>query len=159
MLTSLLDGPLLSFFQMNKFSAIFSSTAWMYIGMIGGFLFILIQLILLIDLAHGWAENWIGKYEDTDNKAYYYGTKKSRIFFLWDFSSDNFFFLGWRRRGHHRPLLRCHPYRRSTAVCLLHRGKILQINQSIKVRYVYYTEVRFAKSINQSNSGMSITLR
>ena len=66
----------------------------MYIGMIGGFLFILIQLILLIDLAHGWAENWIGKYEDTDNKAYYYGTKRSRTFFLWDFSSDGFFFFG-----------------------------------------------------------------
>lgn len=41
--------------------------------MIGGFLFIMIQLILIIDLAHGWAENWIGQYEDTDNKAYYYG--------------------------------------------------------------------------------------
>ncbi|OQV14421.1 Serine incorporator 3 [Hypsibius exemplaris] len=49
------------------------ASAWMYIGMIGGFLFILIQLILLIDLAHGWAESWIGKYEDTDNKAYYFG--------------------------------------------------------------------------------------
>ncbi|XP_055339826.1 probable serine incorporator isoform X2 [Paramacrobiotus metropolitanus] len=49
------------------------STVWMYIGMIGGFGFILVQLILLIDLAHSWAENWIGKFEDTDNKVYYFG--------------------------------------------------------------------------------------
>lgn len=45
----------------------------MYIGMIGGFLFIVVQLVLIIDLAHSWAETWIGKYEETDNRAYYVG--------------------------------------------------------------------------------------
>ena len=39
----------------------------MYFGMIGGFLFILIQLILIIDFAHSWAEAWMGNYEETDN--------------------------------------------------------------------------------------------
>lgn len=33
----------------------------MWIGMIGGFLFILIQLILIIDFAHNVAEGWIEK--------------------------------------------------------------------------------------------------
>ncbi|GAV05753.1 hypothetical protein RvY_15833 [Ramazzottius varieornatus] len=49
------------------------ATAWMYIGMVGGFLFIVVQLVLIIDLAHSWAETWIGKYEETDNRAYYVG--------------------------------------------------------------------------------------
>ena len=42
----------------------------MYFGMIGGFLFILIQLILIIDFAHSWAEVWVGNYEETDSKGW-----------------------------------------------------------------------------------------
>jgi hypothetical protein len=34
--------------------------AWMYFGMIGGFLFIIIQLVLIVDFAHSWADLWIG---------------------------------------------------------------------------------------------------
>ncbi|XP_076456941.1 putative serine incorporator isoform X2 [Babylonia areolata] len=47
--------------------------AWMVIGLIGAFLFIIIQLILLIDFAHGWAESWVGQYEETGSKGYYIG--------------------------------------------------------------------------------------
>jgi len=47
------------------------SKAWMVIGMIGGFLFILIQLILLVDFAYRWSEKWIGKYEDTGNRSWF----------------------------------------------------------------------------------------
>lgn len=46
---------------------------WMAFGMIGGFLFILIQLVLLVDFAHGWAESWVEKYEETESKCYYFG--------------------------------------------------------------------------------------
>lgn len=46
-------------------------TTWMYFGMIGGFLFIIIQLILIIDFAHSWAESWVGNYEETESKAWY----------------------------------------------------------------------------------------
>lgn len=38
------------------------STTWMWVGMIGGFAFILMQLVLLVDFAHNWAENWVGEY-------------------------------------------------------------------------------------------------
>jgi len=43
---------------------------WMYFGMIGGFLFILIQLVLIIDFAHSWAEAWVGNYEENENKGW-----------------------------------------------------------------------------------------
>lgn len=50
----------------------FSST-WLVFGMMGGFLFIMIQLILIVDFAHSWAENWVEKLEETESKWYYYG--------------------------------------------------------------------------------------
>ena len=53
----------------NNFT-LFLGEVWMYFGMIGGFLFILIQLILIIDFAHSWAEAWMGNYEETDNKGW-----------------------------------------------------------------------------------------
>ncbi|XP_059487780.1 probable serine incorporator isoform X1 [Neocloeon triangulifer] len=46
---------------------------WMWFGMIGGFLFILVQLVLLVDFAHSWAEDWVGRYEETESKAWYCG--------------------------------------------------------------------------------------
>lgn len=49
------------------------SSVWMVFGMIGGFLFIIIQLILIVDFAHSWAENWVEKLEETESKWYYYG--------------------------------------------------------------------------------------
>lgn len=55
-----------------KFDYLYFSV-WMYFGMIGGFLFILIQLVLIIDFAHSWAENWVAKLEETESKAYYCG--------------------------------------------------------------------------------------
>ncbi|CAH0747311.1 unnamed protein product [Diatraea saccharalis] len=44
---------------------------WMVFGMIGGFCFIVIQLILIIDFAHSWAENWVSKYEETQSRGWY----------------------------------------------------------------------------------------
>lgn len=46
-------------------------TTWMYFGMIGGFLFIIIQLILIVDFAHSWANAWVGNYEETESKGWY----------------------------------------------------------------------------------------
>ncbi|XP_049887246.1 probable serine incorporator isoform X3 [Pectinophora gossypiella] len=48
----------------------FAST-WMVFGMIGGFCFIIIQLILIIDFAHSWAERWVSNYEESQSRGWY----------------------------------------------------------------------------------------
>lgn len=49
------------------------SSVWMGFGMIGGFLFILIQLILIVDFAHSWAESWVERHEVSESRWYYRG--------------------------------------------------------------------------------------
>ncbi len=44
----------------------------MYFGLIGGFAFILVQLVLIVDFAHSWAEGWQRQYQDTDNQNWFY---------------------------------------------------------------------------------------
>lgn len=44
---------------------------WMRIGMIGGCFYILIQLILIVDFAHSWAESWVERYEENESKSWY----------------------------------------------------------------------------------------
>lgn len=38
-------------------------TAWMWIGLIGGLIFILVQLIIIVDFAHTKAEGWYGEFK------------------------------------------------------------------------------------------------
>lgn len=45
----------------------------MYFGIVGGFLFILIQLVLMLDFAHRWAESWVERMEQNDSKWWYGG--------------------------------------------------------------------------------------
>lgn len=47
------------------------ATPWMVIGMICAFVFILIQLILLVDLAYTLNEYFLEKYEEHDHKGWY----------------------------------------------------------------------------------------
>lgn len=54
-------------------------TVWMYFGIVGGFLFILIQLILMLDFAHSWAESWVEKMENDESKWWYVGTCSLQI--------------------------------------------------------------------------------
>ena len=42
----------------------------MYIGLIGAFLFILVQLVLLVDFAHSWNETWVDNMEESGSKAW-----------------------------------------------------------------------------------------
>lgn len=44
---------------------------WRYFGIIGSFLFILIQLILIIDFAHSWNESWKAKMDDSESKGWF----------------------------------------------------------------------------------------
>uniref|UniRef100_A0A6M2DX78 Putative serine incorporator isoform x4 n=1 Tax=Xenopsylla cheopis TaxID=163159 RepID=A0A6M2DX78_XENCH len=46
-------------------------TAWMWIGLIGGLMFILVQLVLIIDFAHNWAEAWFDNYQETGSKGWF----------------------------------------------------------------------------------------
>lgn len=47
------------------------NTVWFWFGVVGSFIFILIQLVLLIDFAHSWNKIWVGNAEDGDNKGWY----------------------------------------------------------------------------------------
>lgn len=47
------------------------NTVWFWFGVVGSFIFILIQLILLIDFAHSWNKIWVENAEDGDNKGWY----------------------------------------------------------------------------------------
>ncbi|XP_005875118.1 PREDICTED: serine incorporator 2 [Myotis brandtii] len=49
------------------------SDIWFYFGVVGSFLFILIQLVLLIDFAHSWNQQWLGQAEERDSRAWYAG--------------------------------------------------------------------------------------
>ena len=55
----LMAGLVFGFFYIRSENL---SIPLMWVGMIGGFLFILIQLILIVDFAHGLAEGWLDKY-------------------------------------------------------------------------------------------------
>ncbi|KFV08264.1 Serine incorporator 2, partial [Tauraco erythrolophus] len=47
------------------------TSVWFYFGVIGSFLFILIQLILLIDFAHSWNQLWLRNAEESQAKGWY----------------------------------------------------------------------------------------
>uniref|UniRef100_A0A8C6SLL6 Serine incorporator 2, like n=1 Tax=Neogobius melanostomus TaxID=47308 RepID=A0A8C6SLL6_9GOBI len=47
------------------------NSVWFYFGAVGSFIFILIQLILLIDFAHSWNKIWVENGEEGDNKGWF----------------------------------------------------------------------------------------
>uniref|UniRef100_A0A3P9A626 Serine incorporator 2, like n=1 Tax=Esox lucius TaxID=8010 RepID=A0A3P9A626_ESOLU len=48
-------------------------TVWFYFGVVGSFIFIIIQLILLIDFAHSWNKIWVGNAEEGNSKCWFAG--------------------------------------------------------------------------------------
>ncbi|XP_067167462.1 serine incorporator 2 [Apteryx mantelli] len=47
------------------------TSVWFYFGVVGSFLFILIQLILLIDFAHSWSQVWLRNADESNAKGWY----------------------------------------------------------------------------------------
>lgn len=37
----------------------------------GGFSFILVQLVLIVDFAHNWADAWVGNYEESESRGWF----------------------------------------------------------------------------------------
>jgi len=52
---------------------------WMYFGMVGGFLFILVQLVLIVDFAHTWAESWQENYRSTSDTNWFWALLTSTL--------------------------------------------------------------------------------
>ncbi|XP_042362464.1 serine incorporator 2 [Plectropomus leopardus] len=46
-------------------------TVWYYFGAVGSFIFIIIQLILLVDFAHSWNQSWLEKAENGNTKCWF----------------------------------------------------------------------------------------
>nr|XP_046274056.1 serine incorporator 2 [Scatophagus argus] len=47
------------------------TTVWYYFGVVGSFIFIIIQLILLVDFAHSWNQSWLEKAEEGNRKCWF----------------------------------------------------------------------------------------
>ncbi|ETE65034.1 Serine incorporator 2, partial [Ophiophagus hannah] len=47
------------------------TSVWFYFGVVGSFLFVLIQLILLIDFAHSWSQIWLRNSDEGNSKSWY----------------------------------------------------------------------------------------
>uniref|UniRef100_A0A8P4KKS1 Serine incorporator 2 n=1 Tax=Dicentrarchus labrax TaxID=13489 RepID=A0A8P4KKS1_DICLA len=47
------------------------TTVWYYFGVVGSFMFIVIQLILLVDFAHSWNQSWLERAEEGNSKCWF----------------------------------------------------------------------------------------
>ncbi|TMS18439.1 Serine incorporator 1 [Larimichthys crocea] len=47
------------------------NTVWYYFGVVGSFIFIIIQLILLVDFAHSWNQSWLVRAEEGNTKCWF----------------------------------------------------------------------------------------
>jgi len=78
----LFGGIVGSFWIPNDFFEVFG-----YIALVGAGLFILAQMLMIVDFAHSWAENWILKYENQQDiegcKTWWWALLSTTGFFLY----------------------------------------------------------------------------
>jgi len=53
----------------------------MWIGMFGGMAFILVQLVLIVDFAHTWAETWQENYRSSSDQNWFWALLSATVFF------------------------------------------------------------------------------
>lgn len=53
-----------------------------WISLVGSVIFTVIQLFMLIDFAHTWNDSWVDKYQETNNKNWYYLLVSATVVFL-----------------------------------------------------------------------------
>ncbi|VDL45540.1 unnamed protein product [Hymenolepis diminuta] len=71
-------GIMVGAFFIHSYEFLF---VWWIFGLIGGVCFIIIQLTLLIDLAHSWNQVWINGFEESGNKGFIFGLIFSTFLF------------------------------------------------------------------------------
>ncbi|KAM3878235.1 serine incorporator 1 [Diretmus argenteus] len=68
--------------------------AWFVVGTIGAFIFILIQLVLLVDFAHSWNESWVDRMETGNARGWYAALLGVTIFnYMMSFVAVVLFFI------------------------------------------------------------------
>ena len=53
----------------------------MWVGMLGGMAFILVQLVLIVDFAHTWAETWQENYRSSSDQNWFWALLSATVFF------------------------------------------------------------------------------
>ena len=67
---------------------------WMYAGLTGGFMFALIQIILIIDFGHSWSVSWAEKMDTLNTKYWYFALAfATALVFSLSITAAVFFFL------------------------------------------------------------------
>ncbi|XP_064391329.1 serine incorporator 2-like isoform X2 [Halichondria panicea] len=64
-------GLVVGFFFIPEGANFVFSQVSLGIGLFASIIFIVVQVVILVDFAHSWAENWIERAEENDNKAWY----------------------------------------------------------------------------------------